>query len=74
MSVVEKDPEIRDHAVFAIAEADNDLGLPALIQIAKTHKDISVRKKAIYWLGESEDPRAREALMEIISTLQKKSH
>jgi HEAT repeat protein len=72
MSVVEHDPDpdVRDHAVFAIAEADDAVGLPTLIQIAKTHKDISVRKKAIFWLGESDDPRAREALMEIISTLQ----
>ena len=76
MSVSEQDPdpEIRDHAVFAIAEADDSLGLPMLIQIAKTHKNISVRKKAIFWLGESEDPRAREALMEIISASQQEKH
>jgi HEAT repeat protein len=32
--------------------------VPALIRIAKTHSDPDIRRKAIFWLGQSHDPRA----------------
>ena len=37
-----------------------------LIKIAKTHPDPRIRKKAVFWLGESGDPRALEALVAIV--------
>ena len=37
-----------------------------LIKIAKTHPNIEVRKKAIFWLGQSDDPRALDAIIEIV--------
>ncbi|MCK7483007.1 MAG: HEAT repeat domain-containing protein [Candidatus Moduliflexus flocculans] len=38
----------------------------ALIKLAKTHPDPRVRKKAVFWLGECDDPRALEALIAIV--------
>ena len=40
--------------------------MEALIKVAKTHPSAEVRKKAIFWLGETGDPRALEVLIEII--------
>jgi HEAT repeat protein len=32
--------------------------LPNLIEVARTNHNPQVRKKAIFWLGQSKDPRA----------------
>jgi HEAT repeat protein len=37
-----------------------------LIKLAKTHPDPRIRKKAVFWLGECDDPRALEAIIAII--------
>ena len=60
------DAEVQKQAVFAISQLPPDQGVPMLIEIAKTHPRAKVRKDAIFWLGQSEDPRALEALIEMV--------
>jgi hypothetical protein len=36
------------------------------MHIAKTDKDQELRKKAVFWLGQSSDPRAAKFLQELI--------
>ena len=50
--------EVRDAAVFALSQRPKDEGVPALIRIARNDRDPEIRKKAIFWLGQSDDPRA----------------
>lgn len=52
------DREVREQAVFALSQRPREEGVPALIRIAKTHSDPEIRRKAIFWLGQSHDPRA----------------
>ena len=52
------DREIQEQAVFALSQRPKDEGIPALVRVARTHADPSVREKAIFWLGQSDDPRA----------------
>jgi HEAT repeat protein len=52
------DREVREQAVFALSQRPRDEGVPALIRIARTHPDPDIRRKAIFWLGQSDDPRA----------------
>ena len=33
-------------------------GMPELIKLARSHRDPVVRKQAMFWLGQSKDPRA----------------
>jgi hypothetical protein len=40
--------------------------VPLLINVAKTNKNPAVRKQAIFWLGQSKDPRALDYLEEIL--------
>src|SRR5436305_337361 len=40
------DREVREQAVFALSQRPHDDGVPALIAVAKTHKDPDMRKKA----------------------------
>ena len=42
-------------------------GVPVLIRVATTNRDREIRKKAMFWLGQSDDPRAL-ALFEDILT------
>jgi hypothetical protein len=54
----EADREVRKSAVFALSQRPKDESVPALIKIAKTHRDAEMRKTAIFWLGQSGDARA----------------
>ncbi|MFN2397606.1 MAG: HEAT repeat domain-containing protein [Gemmatimonadaceae bacterium] len=60
------DRDVREHAVFALSQRPRDEGVPALIRIARTNKDPEVRRKAIFWLGQSDDPRALALFEELI--------
>jgi HEAT repeat protein len=62
--------EVRKKALTAIVHAHRNMGVPALINLAKTHPDHAVRREAIFWLGQSKDPRATEALVEIVNEMK----
>jgi HEAT repeat protein len=61
------DRDVREQAVFALSQRPRDEGVPALIRIARTHRDPEVRKKAIFWLGQSDDPRALALFEELLT-------
>jgi hypothetical protein len=61
------DREVREQAVFALSQQPHDVGVPALIQIARTNKDREVRRKAFFWLGQTNDPRALALFEEILT-------
>ena len=51
------DREVRETAVFALSQRPRDEGVPALIRIARQNKDPDLRRKAIFWLGQSDEDR-----------------
>jgi len=53
-----EDREVRESAVFALSQRPREEGVPVLIRIAQSNRDPEIRKKAIFWLGQSNDPRA----------------
>ena len=59
--------EVKESAVFALSQQPSDAGIPALIRVARTHASPSVRKKALFWLGQSDDPRALALFEEILT-------
>lgn len=61
------DREVRESAVFALSQQRNGVAVPALIQIARTNRDPKIRKSAMFWLGESKDPRALALFEEILT-------
>jgi hypothetical protein len=58
--------ELRKHAVFALSQRSPDEAVPALIRIARTNRDPELRRAALFWLGQSNDPRALEVFEEIL--------
>jgi hypothetical protein len=37
-----------------------------LIRVAKTNRNVEVRKQAFFWLGQSKDPRATACIEEVL--------
>jgi len=60
------DREVRRQAIFALSQRSTDEAVPALIRIARTNDDPELRKTALFWLGQSEDPRAVALFEEIL--------
>lgn len=61
------DRDVREQAVFALSQRPKDEGVPALIRIARENKDPELRRKAIFWLGQSDDPRALALFEELLT-------
>jgi hypothetical protein len=61
------DRDVREHAVFALSQRPREQAVPALIAVAKTNKDPEIRKKALFWLGQSNDPRALDLFEELLT-------
>ena len=61
------DRDVKEQAVFALSQQPRDAGVPALIQIARTHPEPGVRRKALFWLGQSGDPRALALFEELLT-------
>ena len=61
------DRDIREQAVFALSQRPRDEGVPILIRIERTNRDPEIRRKALFWLGQSEDPRAISLFEEILT-------
>ncbi|MDB4888488.1 MAG: hypothetical protein JWL61_343 [Gemmatimonadetes bacterium] len=52
-------------AVMALSQLEGDVGVPALIDLARGGS-VGTRRNAAFWLGQNGDPRARKMLHEII--------
>jgi HEAT repeat protein len=60
------DREMREQLIFVYSQRDEPAALDKLIEIAKRDSSPDLRKRALFWLGQSEDSRAVQALQEII--------
>ncbi|MBA2301759.1 MAG: HEAT repeat domain-containing protein [Acidobacteria bacterium] len=67
-AAIENDPdtEVKRRAVFALSQLPKSEGVPLLINVARKNTNPAVRKQAIFWLGQSRDPRAIEFFAEIL--------
>jgi hypothetical protein len=67
-SAIDNDPdtEVKKRAVFALSQLPKDEGIPLLIKVARTNQNPAVRKQAMFWLGQSRDPRALEFFAEVL--------
>jgi hypothetical protein len=65
---IDEDPDedVKQHAVFAISQLPRDRSVPLLIDLAKTHKNRGVREKAMFWLAQTDDPRALDLIERIL--------
>ena len=61
------DPEIKEQLIFVFSQRGRDSkAVDKLMDIAKNDKDREMRSKAVFWLGQSRDPRAVKFLEGVI--------
>jgi HEAT repeats len=53
-----EDDELKGHAVFVLSQLPRDEGIPQLLEVARSNPNWRVRSQALFWLGQSGDPRA----------------
>jgi HEAT repeat protein len=53
-----EDEELKVHAVFVLSQLPRGEGVPRLLDVARSNNSRRVRSHALFWLGQSGDPRA----------------
>lgn len=61
------DDEVRGAAIFALSQQPREEGVPALIRVARSSARPALRGKALFWLGQSGDPRALDLFAELLN-------
>ncbi len=62
-----RDVEMRDQLIFVYAQRHEPAALDQLFRIALREPNQELRKKAIFWIGQSRDPRAAQFLADLIN-------
>ena len=60
------DDEMRKQAVYVLSQRPKSESVPGLIELSRSAKHASARKMAIYWLGQTGDPRALDVYAELL--------
>ena len=61
------DRDVRESAVFALSQRPADEAVPALMEVARSNRDPKLRRSAIFWLGQTDDPRALAYFEEVLT-------
>lgn len=59
------DTQMKEQIIFSLSQRRD--GIDKLLDIARNEKDAKLRSRAIFWIGQSRDPRAVKLLQEIVS-------
>lgn len=57
---------LRNHYTFVLSQRRDDEALNKLIDVAEHDADRDVRRQALFWLGQSKDPRAARFLRDMV--------
>jgi HEAT repeat protein len=58
---------LKEHLIWVLSESRDRAAADKLIDIARNDRDPELRKKAIFWLGQTHDPRVQQLLLDIIN-------
>lgn len=61
------DREMKEQLIFVYSQRREEAAVEKLCQIGKNDRDLELRKKALFWLGQSRSQRAMECLQEVIN-------
>jgi HEAT repeat protein len=60
------DSEMREQLVFVYSQRSEREALDKLLDLARRDPDPEIRKKALFWIGQSKDPRATKIIEDIL--------
>jgi hypothetical protein len=58
---------MKEQLIFVYSQRRDSQAVDKLLDIAKRETDPELRKKAVFWLGQSRDPRAAQFLLDLIN-------
>ncbi len=58
------EPDLREHTIFVLSQRDDEAALDELLRIARNDSDRGMRGKALFWLGQKDDPRVENLISE----------
>ena len=58
---------LREHFTFVISQRRDDLAIDKLIDVARRDPDLEIRKQAMFWLGQSREPRAIKFFKDLLT-------
>jgi len=58
---------MREHLIWVLSQSRERAAADKLIDIARGDRDPEMRKKALFWLGQRNDPRVRQILTDILT-------
>ena len=61
------DAAVKEKLIWVLSESRDRAASDKLVEIAQKDPDREMRKKAIFWLGQKNDPRIRQILLDIIT-------
>ena len=61
------DGRIKEQLIWVLSQSKSRAAADKLIDIARNDRDPQMRKKAIFWLGQMNDPRVQQLLLDIIT-------
>jgi len=62
-----KDDEVKEKLIWVLSESRDRVATDKLVDIARKDPDREMRKKAIFWLGQKNDPRVQQILLDILT-------
>lgn len=62
-----RETELKEHMIFVLSQRHERQATDKLMSIARNDPDREMRKKAMFWLGQSHDPRVSSFLSDIIT-------
>ncbi|HST07067.1 MAG TPA: HEAT repeat domain-containing protein [Gemmatimonadaceae bacterium] len=60
------EPALREHAIFVLSQRDDEAAFNELMRIAQADADKRMRAKALFWLGQKDDPRVAKMIQDRI--------
>ena len=57
---------MKQHILFTLTQVDSEAAFDKMLEIARSEEDPELREHAIFWIGQSGDPRAQDVLLEIL--------
>jgi HEAT repeat protein len=60
-------PEVKEQIIFVYSQRHETAAVDRLMTLARRDPDPELRKKALFWLGQSRDPRVTQFLTDLVS-------
>jgi HEAT repeat protein len=61
------DAQVKEKLIWVLSESDDRAATDKLVEIAQKDANREMRKKALFWLGQKNDPRVRQIIADILT-------